>query len=129
MWLESPAGRLRNHPPGEVVVKLRSEAERETAFEGSRMARGNQLILRSATFLLVRLRGEQVAEARRAADQLSPSGELETFRNGLLGLLHVLIPTSGAGQDKRRPRAWQGESGPSRLVTDAFPAGPSVLAP
>jgi hypothetical protein len=51
-----------------------------------------------------------VAEARRATDQLSAGGELETFRNGLLGLLHVMIPTSGAGQDKRRARAWQGES-------------------
>jgi hypothetical protein len=67
-----------------------------------------------------------VAETRRAAHQLSPGGELETFRNGLLGLLHEMIPTSGAGQDKRRLRAWQGEKQAGDFRTGAREVRPYV---
>jgi hypothetical protein len=51
-----------------------------------------------------------VPGSRRAMHELAPGGHFETFRHGLLGLLHEMIPTSGAGQNKRRHRRWQGET-------------------
>ena len=52
------------------------------------MAFSNELVLGSTTFGLRALRGQQVTEARRAADQLSFGGNLEALGNGLFGLLH-----------------------------------------
>src|SRR3954470_14604944 len=52
------------------------------------MAFGDQLVAGGTAFGLRALRGQQVTEARRAADQLSGGGNLEALGNGLFGLLH-----------------------------------------
>ena len=52
------------------------------------MAFSHQLVLRSATFLFRRFRGEQVTEARRAAHQLPAGGEFEALGDGFFRLLH-----------------------------------------
>ena len=52
------------------------------------MAGGNQLVAGGTAFGLRALRGQQVTETGRAADQLPGSGNLEALGNGLFGLLH-----------------------------------------
>src|SRR2546422_961761 len=52
------------------------------------MARGDQLVTGSTTIGLRALRGQQVPEAGRAANQLSGAGNLEALGDGLFGLLH-----------------------------------------
>ena len=52
------------------------------------MARGNEFVFGGTTFGLRALRGQQVPEAGRAANQLSGSGNFEALGDGLFGLLH-----------------------------------------
>ena len=52
------------------------------------MAHIDQLVTRSTTFGLRALRGQQVTEAGRAANQLSAGGKFEALGDGLFGLLH-----------------------------------------
>jgi hypothetical protein len=74
------------------------------------MAFGQGFGLAQAAFLLRGFLTAVVPGSRRAMHELAPGGYFETFRNGLLGLLHEMIPMSGAGQNKRRHRHWQGET-------------------
>jgi hypothetical protein len=65
---------LRFHPPSEVFIlllKIGLEAERETAFEGLSVAFGNLFITGGTTLLLRALRGQQMSETRRAANELT----------------------------------------------------------
>lgn len=52
------------------------------------MAGGHKLVAGSTAFGLRALGGQQVTEAGRAANQLTRTGYLEAFGNGLFGLLH-----------------------------------------
>lgn len=52
------------------------------------MAWGDKLVARGTSFGLRALRGKQVPEAGRAANQLSGSGNFEALGDGLFGLLH-----------------------------------------
>jgi hypothetical protein len=52
------------------------------------MAFSHELVLGGTTLLLRALGGKQVTEARRAANELTGTGELEALRDGFLGLLH-----------------------------------------
>ena len=61
------------------------------------MAFGDELVAGGTTFGLRALRGQQVPEAGRAANQLSASGNLEALGDGLFGLLH--------GESGRKQRA------------------------
>ena len=86
-----PAGRLvRIHPPGEVVVLRSSLAEtgRQAAEKHRSMAGRHQLVAGGTAFGLRALRGQQVTETGRAANQLTRTGYLEALGNGLFGLLH-----------------------------------------
>lgn len=61
------------------------------------MACSHELVTRSTTFGFRALRGKQVTEAGRAANQLSGSGNFEALGDGLFGLLH--------GEKGRKQRA------------------------
>jgi len=61
------------------------------------MAWGDKLVAGGTSFGLRALRGKQVPEAGRAADQLSGSGNFEALGDGLFGLLH-----GGSGRKQRR---------------------------
>ena len=63
------------------------------------MAWGDKLVAGGTSFGLRALRGKQVPEAGRAADQLSGSGNFEALGDGLFGLLH------GGSARKQRGRA------------------------
>lgn len=52
------------------------------------MAGCHELVFGGTTLLLRALRGKQVTETGRAADQLTSCGELEALGDGLFGLLH-----------------------------------------
>ena len=65
-----------------------SEAVGEAAHQRLLVALGDQLVLGSPALLLRRLRGQQVAEAGRAAHELAAAGQLEALGDGFLGLLH-----------------------------------------
>jgi hypothetical protein len=65
---------LRFHPPSEVFIlllKIGLEAERETAFERLSMAFGHQFVAGRTALLLRALRGQQMSETRRAANELT----------------------------------------------------------
>ena len=53
------------------------------------MTGSHELVAGGTSFGLRALRGQQVTETGRAADQLTRSGYLEALGNGLFGLLHV----------------------------------------
>ena len=48
-----------------------SEAERESAFQGLRMAFGHELVTGGTALLLRALRGQQVTKTRRTTDELT----------------------------------------------------------
>jgi len=52
------------------------------------MTGSHELVAGGTSFGLRALRGQQVTETGRAADQLTRSGYLEALGNGLFGLLH-----------------------------------------
>src|SRR5690606_12216984 len=86
----SPAGRLVRVTR---LAKFRSmcggsEAEGEAGLQRSRVAFGDELVLRGTTLLLRALGGQQVPEAGRAAHELALGGQLEALGDGLFGLLH-----------------------------------------
>jgi len=64
------------------------------------MARRDVLVLRRATFLFVRLRGEQVAVTRRAAQELPVAVSLKRLATDFLVFCMGMTPTSGAGENK-----------------------------
>ena len=69
------------------------------------MAGSHELVAGGTSFGLRALRGQQVTETGRAADQLTRTGYLEALGNGLFGLLHE---ESGAKQ-RTRPRMARGK--------------------
>ena len=71
-----------------MVERWLTEAGGQAAQEGRGVTGGNKLVPGSTTFGLRALRGQQVAETRRAANQLTRSGYLEALSDGLFGLLH-----------------------------------------
>ena len=84
-----PAGRLvKIHPPDWFLLCALAEAGREAAEQRLRVTFGNELVARGTSFGLRAFRGQQVTEARRAANQLTRGGYLEALGNGLFGLLH-----------------------------------------
>ena len=64
------------------------ETGRQTAEERRSMTGGHELVAGGTSFGLRALRGQQVTETGRAADQLTRSGYLEALGNGLFCLLH-----------------------------------------
>lgn len=87
------------------------------------MAFGDELVTRGTTFGLRALRGKQVTEAGRAANQLSGSGNFEALGDGLFGLLH------GEKGRKQRPRAAmaRGKLGGFSLKTNPGTAGKAAF--
>lgn len=73
---------------GETSAVLRLQAEGETALERRFAAWVNQLVFGRTAFGLRALRGKQVPEAGRAANQFALGGHLEALGDGLFGLLH-----------------------------------------
>lgn len=68
------------------------------------MAWGDKLVAGGTSFGLRALRGKQVPEAGRAADQLSGSGNFEALGDGLL-----VFCMEGAAENRERRPSWQGE--------------------
>ena len=66
------------------------------------MTGGHELVAGGTAFGLRALRGQQVTETGRAADQLTRTGYLEALGNGLFCLLHGW---SGPKQRARGPMA------------------------
>ncbi len=64
------------------------ETERKRAFQGLCMAFSDQLVPGRTALLLRAFRGQQMAETRRTANELTSGGELEALSHGLFGLLH-----------------------------------------
>jgi hypothetical protein len=54
-----------------LLLKIGLKAERETAFERLRMALGHQFVAGGTALLLRAFRGQQMTEARRAANELT----------------------------------------------------------
>ncbi len=54
-----------------MLLKIGLEAERETAFERLSMAFGHQFVAGRTALLLRALRGQQMSETRRAANELT----------------------------------------------------------
>ena len=96
-----PAGRLvRIHPPGKLwwLRGRLPETRGQAAEQRSRMAGSHELVAGGTAFGLRALRGQQVTEIGRAADQLTCTGYLEALGNGLFCLLH--------GWSGPKQRAW-----------------------
>ena len=64
------------------------EAEGQAAEERLGMTGSHELVAGGTSLGLRALRGQQVTETGRAADQLTRTGYLEALGNGLFGLLH-----------------------------------------
>lgn len=85
------------------------------------MTFGHKLVFRSATFLFVAFRSEQVPKAGRAAHQLALGGQLEALGDGLFGLLHE--------ESGRKQRTWKLLARVKNPFFREFPQQISLLQP